>query len=80
MRLDENTATVVGAVGSKKVNFVLDLPVVSPSAGSEKPITPTEHQQKSWKASAQCNITKQRQHGTVFCDRCLHSTPVSKVF
>lgn len=32
VRLDEKTATVIGAVGSKKVNFVVDMPVVGPVA------------------------------------------------
>ena len=32
VRLDENEATVIGAVGSKKVNFVVDMPVVSTAA------------------------------------------------
>lgn len=30
--LDENTATVIGAVGSHKVNFVLDNPLVGPAS------------------------------------------------
>ena len=32
--LSENTATVIGAVGSKKVNFVVDKPVISAQVGS----------------------------------------------